>query len=126
MRNHRAAMSGELHDPWELTPEEIDERLARIEGDDVEARALRAALGEAFKTGTRAVITTEALADMPSSLHLHYAIKALTGEECRWALHVMMRSVHALRMTPEQLEEWSAPGAAFTDDSEPELRPDDD
>lgn len=57
---------------------------------------------------------------MPSSLHLHYAIKALTGEECRWSLHVAMRAAHAQRMTPEEFEQWSAPGAAFEPDDEPD------
>lgn len=41
-------MTDELLDPWELPPEEIDERISRIQGDDAEARALRAALGKAF------------------------------------------------------------------------------
>ncbi len=107
-------------DPWELTPEEVEERISGLNKYELEeAEALRRMLRTMGTEWPRAKLNVEALVDMSSSVELLLAIKALSAEECRWALHNVLWSIHGLRKTPEEFQEWSIPPEFWPDDYEP-------
>jgi hypothetical protein len=113
-RRELASRSGEL------TPEEIEDRLSGLgEHDFEEAKALQRILRTMGTEWPRAKLNVEALVNMSSSVELLLAIKALSDEECRWALHNVLYSLHKLHRTPEEFDKWSIPPEFWPEDYEP-------
>jgi hypothetical protein len=97
-------------DPWELSYEEVEERLAHVSDD------LRPLVREMWLTAPQVQVNTHTLTDMPNAGALFAAVQALTEDEVRKVLHSYLYEYHQLKLTPEEFGRWTVP----------ELQPDDD
>lgn len=96
-------------DPWELTPEEIHERIRD------KPEPLRGMLEAMWRRAPRTKLNVAALLDMPNAGALYAAIQVLTEDELRPALASILADLYELRLSPEEFERWQVP---------PELKPD--
>lgn len=100
---------GDVVDPFEITAEELEERIASVEG-----ATLRAALIEAGVEAPRAKLTVDALLELDSFAQLALAVSVLTEEEVRWALLVLARTFNALTRDAEAFAAWENASADAT------------
>jgi hypothetical protein len=101
-------------DPFELSAEELEERLA-----DVSHPVTRQLLEAMWRSGPQAQLNVRALFEMANAGVLYTAIQLLTEQELRTALYLTLTEVHQMQMTPEQFQEWSVPRELWPDDYEP-------
>ena len=96
-------------DPWELSYEEVEERLAHVSDD------LRPLVREMWLTAPQMQVNPRTLLDMPNAGALFAAVQALTEDEVRKVLVGYLFEYHRLKLTPEEFGRWTVP----------ELQPDD-
>ena len=96
-------------DPWELSYEEVEERLAHVSDD------LRPLVREMWLTAPQMQVNVRTLSDMPNAGALFAAVQALTEDEVRKVLVGYLFEYHRLKLTPEEFGRWTVP----------ELQPDD-
>jgi hypothetical protein len=90
-------------DPWEITPEEVEERLAG------KPQPLRGMLEAMWRSGPRMQLNARALADMPNAASLHSAAAAMTEDELREVLVSFLYEYYEATLSPEEYERWARP-----------------
>lgn len=93
-----------LSDPWELTAEEVAERV-----QDVTNPVLRQILEALWNDAPRTQLNLQALGDMPSIGALRVAVDVMTESELRSALFAVLYTHHVTTLTPEEFERWGQP-----------------
>jgi hypothetical protein len=88
-------------DPFEISAEELEERLGSVEG-----ATLRAALIEVGFAMPRAKLTVESLLAMESLPQLALALSVLTREELHWALLAFLHSWYQDRLDEAAFAAW--------------------
>ena len=91
-------------DPWELSAEEVEERLGNTSHP-----VTRQLLEAMWRSGPQMQLNARALADMPNAGSLYAAIQALTEEELRMVLLNFLYEYHQMRLSPEAFAEWAVP-----------------
>lgn len=98
----RITDSLEVGDPFELTAEQIDDRISK----DLDSAVLREILQNLSRGMHRGNLNLEALLDMPSGVAVHLALGVLKRDELKHALFILLLTHYRRSKTDDEFERW--------------------